>query len=68
MESNLTLTAVMEVGVAIGAMSAHAAGHKDIVGTVLSAGCFSTLPNALNNNAGLVATLKGPGPFTVFDR
>lgn len=37
----------------------------DIVDTAISAGDFSTLVTALKA-AGLVATLKGPGPFTVF--
>lgn len=44
------------------ALSAHA---KDIVDTALSAGNFKTLATALQA-AGLVDTLKGPGPFTVF--
>jgi uncharacterized surface protein with fasciclin (FAS1) repeats len=38
---------------------------KDIVDTAVSAGQFNTLAKALTE-AGLVATLKGPGPFTVF--
>lgn len=37
----------------------------DIVETALAAGNFSTLAQALTA-AGLVETLKGPGPFTVF--
>jgi uncharacterized surface protein with fasciclin (FAS1) repeats len=37
----------------------------DIVGTAIGAGQFSTLAKALTA-AGLVDTLKGPGPFTVF--
>ncbi|MGF1611221.1 MAG: fasciclin domain-containing protein [Kiloniellales bacterium] len=45
-------------------MSAQAA-DKDIVDTAVSAGQFETLAAALNA-AGLVETLKGPGPFTVF--
>ena len=47
---------------ALGAMSAHA---KDIVDTAVQAGQFNTLATALQA-AGLVETLKGPGPFTVF--
>ena len=39
--------------------------HKDIVDTAVSAGNFGTLASALEA-ADLVATLKGPGPFTVF--
>ena len=38
---------------------------KDIVDTAVAAGNFSTLAAALNA-AGLVETLKGKGPFTVF--
>jgi len=38
---------------------------KDIVDTAVSAGQFNTLATALKA-AGLVDTLKGPGPFTVF--
>lgn len=41
---------------------AHAA---DIVDTAASAGSFNTLVTAVKA-AGLVDTLKGPGPFTVF--
>ena len=44
------------------AMDASAA---DIVDTAVAAGSFSTLATALDA-AGLVETLKGPGPFTVF--
>ena len=44
------------------ALSAQA---KDIVDTAVSAGNFKTLATALTA-AGLVSTLKGPGPFTVF--
>lgn len=48
---------------AFGALSAvHA---KDIVDTAVAAGSFKTLATALTA-AGLVDTLKGPGPFTVF--
>jgi uncharacterized surface protein with fasciclin (FAS1) repeats len=38
---------------------------KDIVTTAVHAGSFNTLAKALAE-AGLVETLKGPGPFTVF--
>ena len=40
-------------------------GAKDIVDTAVAAGDFKTLAAALQA-AGLVDTLKGPGPFTVF--
>jgi uncharacterized surface protein with fasciclin (FAS1) repeats len=38
---------------------------KDIVDTAVAAGNFKTLATALQA-AGLIDTLKGPGPFTVF--
>lgn len=49
---------------------APAAAHaqtmsSDIVDTAVAAGQFTTLAKALDA-AGLVDTLKGPGPFTVF--
>jgi len=40
-------------------------GRKDIVDTAVAAGSFTTLAKALQA-AGLVDTLKGKGPFTVF--
>lgn len=53
------IASVLALGVAF---SAHA---KDIVDTAVAAGSFKTLVTALSA-AGLVDTLKGPGPFTVF--
>lgn len=41
------------------------AANKDIVDTAVAAGSFKTLAAALQA-AGLVETLKGNGPFTVF--
>jgi uncharacterized surface protein with fasciclin (FAS1) repeats len=41
------------------------AQDKDIVETAVAAGTFKTLATALTQ-AGLIETLKGPGPFTVF--
>ena len=49
----------------VGLSTARAADSKDIVDTAVSAGSFKTLAKALDA-AGLVQTLKGPGPFTVF--
>lgn len=46
----------------VAALSAQA---KDIVDTAVANGNFKTLATALTA-AGLVDTLKGPGPFTVF--
>jgi uncharacterized surface protein with fasciclin (FAS1) repeats len=44
---------------------ATAAPQKDIVDTAVAAGSFNTLVKAVEA-AGLVDTLKGSGPFTVF--
>ncbi|WP_298813832.1 fasciclin domain-containing protein [uncultured Roseibium sp.] len=46
-------------------LSAANAGQKDIVDTAVDAGSFGTLVAAVQA-AGLVDTLKGEGPFTVF--
>jgi uncharacterized surface protein with fasciclin (FAS1) repeats len=45
--------------------TAATATKSDIVDTAIAAGQFGTLAKALTA-AGLVDTLKGPGPFTVF--
>jgi uncharacterized surface protein with fasciclin (FAS1) repeats len=47
------------------AASAFSVQAKDIVDTAVGAGNFKTLTTALQA-AGLVDTLKGKGPFTVF--
>ncbi len=47
------------------AAAAEKAPTKDIVDTAVAAGSFKTLATALTA-AGLVETLKGDGPFTVF--
>ena len=54
--------AIVITALALAAAAAHA---KDIVDTAVSAGDFKTLAIALEK-AGLVDTLKGKGPFTVF--
>ena len=51
--------------VAAVALAAASAQAKDIVDTAVAAGNFKTLATALQA-AGLVGTLKGKGPFTVF--
>jgi uncharacterized surface protein with fasciclin (FAS1) repeats len=51
--------------VAGAAMAPAHAGEMDIVDTAVSAGSFGTLVAAVQA-AGLVDTLKGKGPFTVF--
>jgi uncharacterized surface protein with fasciclin (FAS1) repeats len=56
------------LALAVPAFAAHHGDHgakKDIVDTAVAAGQFTTLAAALKA-AGLVDTLKGPGPFTVF--
>ncbi len=60
MVKKLTLSAI----VACTAMISQA-GAADIVDTAVSAGKFNTLVTAVKA-AGLVETLKGDGPFTVF--
>ena len=61
-----TFMALTAVGML--AAPAFAESHsmaKDIVDTAVDAGSFTTLVAAVQA-AGLVETLKGPGPFTVF--
>ncbi|MEE4203120.1 MAG: fasciclin domain-containing protein [Halieaceae bacterium] len=60
--------AALLFAISLGASAAHhEGGHdtKDIVDTAVAAGKFKTLAAALKA-AGLVETLKGSGPFTVF--
>ncbi|MBO9476663.1 fasciclin domain-containing protein [Shimia sp. R11_0] len=62
------IASVMGAAMAVtGATFAFADGHgkKDIVDTAVGAGSFTTLVAAVQA-AGLVDTLKGEGPFTVF--
>ena len=59
-----TLIALASVSAMAFASTASAA-TADIVDTAVAAGSFKTLAAALGA-AGLVQTLKGPGPFTVF--
>src|SRR5271165_2266548 len=51
--------------IALLAICSLGASAADIVDTAVSAGNFTTLVTAIKA-AGLVDTLKGPGPFTVF--
>jgi len=64
--TSLTLAAAL-VAAPLASVSAQApmAPTKNIVETAVAAGSFKTLTAALEA-AGLVATLEGPGPFTVF--
>jgi len=60
----LMVAAIALMALSIGGMQARAA-EKDIVDTAVAAGQFKTLASAIQA-AGLVDTLKGDGPFTVF--
>jgi uncharacterized surface protein with fasciclin (FAS1) repeats len=62
--AKLALAAVTVMALMVGGAGARAA-DKDLVDTAVSAGQFKTLVTALNA-AGLVDTLNGSGPFTVF--
>jgi uncharacterized surface protein with fasciclin (FAS1) repeats len=53
------------LALAVTASAQTPAAKADIVDTAVAAGNFKTLATALQA-AGLVETLKGPGPFTVF--
>jgi len=55
----ILVASLLALGVAVSAQA------KDIVDTAVAAGNFKTLAAALTA-AGLVDTLKGKGPFTVF--
>ena len=57
--------ALIATSLIAGAALAGGAPKKDIVDTAVAAGSFKTLAAALQA-AGLVDTLKGKGPFTVF--
>jgi uncharacterized surface protein with fasciclin (FAS1) repeats len=62
--AKLAFAVLTVVGLTAGALRASAA-NQDIVDTAVAAGSFTTLAAALDA-AGLVGTLKGSGPFTVF--
>ena len=53
------------IALALSTSAIFSAQAADIVDTAVSAGNFKTLVTAVKA-AGLVDTLKGPGPFTVF--
>jgi uncharacterized surface protein with fasciclin (FAS1) repeats len=64
----LMISAILLVGICVStsmANSSMASPQKDIVDTAVAAGNFKTLVSAVQA-AGLVDTLKGMGPFTVF--
>ena len=58
-------TLITLVTASLSALASVPVYAKDIVDTAVAAGNFKTLATALQA-AGLVETLKGPGPFTVF--
>jgi len=59
------MTMALAAVAAMSMSSVAQAPTRDIVDTAVNAGSFSTLSRLLTE-AGLVATLKGAGPFTVF--
>ncbi len=64
----MMFAAVLAIGLGMASTAVNAGGHgpkKDIVDTAVGAGQFQTLVAAVQA-AGLVDTLKGDGPFTVF--
>jgi uncharacterized surface protein with fasciclin (FAS1) repeats len=65
MKTMFAFTSLALVGIMAMVSPVRAQQTKDIVDTAVAAGSFTTLAKALTA-ADLVATLKGPGPFTVF--
>jgi uncharacterized surface protein with fasciclin (FAS1) repeats len=63
--TGITLCAPVHAGTPEAASKANPVAVKDIVDTAVAAGSFKTLVQALTA-AGLVDTLRGEGPFTVF--
>jgi uncharacterized surface protein with fasciclin (FAS1) repeats len=61
----VTIAAAAALALGIAASSTARAADKDIIDTAVAAGDFKTLAAAVTA-AGLVETLKGEGPFTVF--
>jgi uncharacterized surface protein with fasciclin (FAS1) repeats len=61
----MVMAGVAAVAIVAASAAVRAQQEKDIVDTAVAAGQFKTLAAALKA-AGLVDTLKGTGPFTVF--
>jgi uncharacterized surface protein with fasciclin (FAS1) repeats len=61
----LAVVVALVLSLSVGTFARPKAASKDIVDTAVAAGSFKTLAAALQA-AGLVDTLKGKGPFTVF--
>lgn len=62
---SVAIAALACVAITGTAVAGNYGAKKDIVDTAVSAGSFETLVTAVKA-AGLVETLKGDGPFTVF--
>lgn len=65
MKKTMTVLMMAFVVAASAAFAAAPAAKQDVVDTAIAAGNFTTLVTAIQA-AGLVETLKGEGPFTVF--
>lgn len=61
----LSVAAIFAIGAVQGSVSIAKGAENDIVTTAIQAGSFKTLAAALKAG-GLVETLQGKGPFTVF--
>ena len=62
---SFVVAVALVLSLSIGALARPKTASQDIVDTAVAAGSFKTLAAALQA-AGLVDTLKGKGPFTVF--
>ena len=65
LKKTFATVAALVLTVAASGTTAVRAETRDVVDTAIAAGSFKTLAKALDA-AGLVTTLKGVGPFTVF--
>ncbi len=63
--ASLAAAVALVLSLSLGTYARPEAASQDIVDTAVAAGSFKTLAAALQA-AGLVDTLKGKGPFTVF--
>jgi uncharacterized surface protein with fasciclin (FAS1) repeats len=61
----LSMAVLAVAALSVPGVAAGTGENKDIVDTAVAAGSFKTLATALQA-AGLIETLKGKGPFTVF--